>query len=95
MKYPYPGVLTFQHSNRTFRRHLSTEELAKEVQANIEEKWVSEAEWETVVIHSFTLVHKGEQQYRGILEASQNGETVTLGVDVTYDGESFMWKITN
>lgn len=74
---------------------LSTEELAKEVQANIEEKWASEAEWETVVIDSFTLVHKGEQQYRGILEASQNGETVTLGVDVTYDGESFMWEITN
>ena len=64
---PYPGVLTFQHSNRTFRRHLSTEELAKEVQANIEEKWTSEAEWETVVIDSFTLVHKGEQQYRGYL----------------------------
>ncbi|MBM3804973.1 MAG: hypothetical protein FJW26_22055 [Acidimicrobiia bacterium] len=73
----------------------STEELAKEVQSHIEEKWASEPELATARITSFKLVHKGGQQYRGLLEATKDGESVTLGVDVTYDGESFMWEIAD
>ena len=72
---------------------MSTDDLTKEVQAHIEEKWASEPESASILITSFTLVHKGGQQYRGLLEATQDGEKVTLGVDVIYDGKSFMWEI--
>ncbi len=73
---------------------VSTEALAKEVRTDIEKKWASEPALASAKITSFTLVHKGGKQYRGLLEATQDGESETLGVDVTYDGENFMWEIT-
>lgn len=71
----------------------STEELASKVRADIEQKWASQPELTSARIKSFSLVHKGGQQYRGLLEADQDGESVTVAVDVTYDGNTFMWEI--
>ena len=72
----------------------STEDLASEVQAHIQETWASDPDLSTASITSFTLIHKGGTQYRGLLEATQDGESVTLGVDVTYDGENMIWEIS-
>ena len=72
---------------------VSTEALAKEVQENIEQTWAKQPDFASARIKSFTLVHKGGKQYRGLMEAEQDGESYTLGVDVTYDGKSFMWEI--
>lgn len=73
---------------------VTTDALAKEVQANIEQTWAKEPDLATAQIKSFTLVHQGGQQYRGLLEAEQEGESLSFGVDVTYDGRAFMWEIT-
>jgi maltose-binding protein MalE len=72
---------------------LSTEELASQVQSNIEETWASDPDLAGAKITSFTLVHKEGKEYKGVLEATHDKESVTLSVDVTYDGESFMWEI--
>ena len=67
----------------------STEAVAKDVQSRIE-AWPSFA---TARITSFTLVHKGGQQYRGLLEATKDGESVTYDVEVITDGEN-EWAIS-
>ena len=77
----------------------STEVLAKKVQAHIEEGWKQNPELALGQIKSFNLIHKGGQQYRGMLEVEQDGETVTHGVDVTnHDGpgssDGFEWEMT-
>jgi hypothetical protein len=47
----------------------------------------------TLTIKSFDLLHKGGNEYTGILK-TQEGETeYTYTVNVTTDGESVMWKI--
>jgi hypothetical protein len=71
---------------------MSTEDLAKEVLADIEANW-DETGIEGVRIDDFTLVKKSKNEYRGILEVSGDGESLSLTVNVTVDGDSFMWEI--
>ncbi len=44
-------------------------------------------------ISSFDLIHKGGKEYSGILKTTEEGEEHTYQVDVTVDGDSYMWKI--
>ena len=74
---------------------ISADALAKDVQSHIEQTWASDPELATARITNLTLVHKGGQQYRGLLEATLYGESVLLGVDVTFDGTNFLWEITD
>jgi hypothetical protein len=70
---------------------MSTEDLTEQVRASIEETWAEqgiEAE-----IKDFSLIKKSKTDYRGILKASADGETVQFTINVTVDGESFMWEI--
>jgi hypothetical protein len=69
----------------------STEDLAKEVKASIEETW-GEQDLD-INIQEFTLVKKSDTEYKGILKVSANGETESLVVNVTVDGDSFMWEV--
>lgn len=72
----------------------STEMLTKQVQASIEETWAKDPDLKNVKIKSFMLVHKGGNQYSGVLEtAATAGEALSLNLDVTYDGKAFVWKI--
>ena len=76
-------------------RKISTGELAKQIQSQIEETWAAEPKTATIRITSFTLVHKGGQQYRGLLGVTRDGVSASLGVDVIFDGESFLWEVTD
>jgi len=70
---------------------VSTEDLAKDVQASMEEKFKGE----NITIKSFMLTHKGGNEYKGILETKEpNGEFV-YSVEVIYDGKAFSWEINN
>jgi hypothetical protein len=69
----------------------STESLAKEVQASIEETW--EEQGLDIKIENFSLVKKSANEYRGLLEASADGETEKLTINVTIDNDTFMWEI--
>lgn len=72
---------------------VSTEALTKEVRASIEKTWAAEPALASAKIKEFSLVHKEGQQYRGLLEAEQNGEAITVALDVTFDGKAFIWEI--
>lgn len=71
---------------------LSTDELAKEVEISMKETWASEG-ITGIEIESFMLTHKSGNEYSGILETKEDGETVKYSVEVIYDGENFQWEI--
>ena len=72
---------------------VTTNELADEVKTSILETWSKEPETRDVKIDSLILVHESGNKYNGILQVSQSGEKLSLTVDVTYDGENYMWQI--
>ena len=45
------------------------------------------------VIENFSLIHKGGNEYKGLLEINEDGERFTISVDVTFDGTTFIWEI--
>lgn len=47
----------------------------------------------TIEINSFDLVHKGGKEYSGILKTMEDGDEYTYQVDVTVDGDAYMWRI--
>ena len=46
-----------------------------------------------IEINSFDLIHKGGKEYSGILKTIEDGDEYTYQVDVTVDGDAYMWKI--
>ncbi|MDR2072469.1 MAG: hypothetical protein LBP60_03430 [Spirochaetaceae bacterium] len=72
---------------------MSTDDLAAQVQASILETLNEQGI--DAEIESFTLVKKSKTEYRGILKASLDGETESVAVNVTVDGDSFMWEFDN
>lgn len=71
----------------------STEELAKSVRAEIAEKIKSDPDMSGIEIGDLTLVHRSGNEYRGILEVTENGAEQQYSVSVTYDGSSLMWEL--
>jgi hypothetical protein len=72
---------------------LGTGDLQQEVQANIAETFAKDPDTAGVKVRSLQLVHRSGNQYNGLLEVSSGGQSAQLSVDVTYDGNSFMWRI--
>lgn len=73
---------------------LSTNELAQEVRYSIEETWEKE-NITGIAITAFTLTHKKENEYAGLLETIEDGERYIYSVEVIYDGENMQWAILN
>ncbi len=71
----------------------STDDLAKEVRANMAETLSQDAGTAHVEITDFNLVHIDGKQYRGILKTTEHGQKFTYTVNVTFDGKNFMWEI--
>ncbi len=72
---------------------LSTEELASQVQASIEQTYASDpATADVQLTDNLMLVHQNGNQYQGVIHAAQNGTSAALTVDVTYDGKTFLWQ---
>ena len=72
----------------------SHSKLEDEVRQSIEETWRNKPETRyNHKILSFSLVHKGGNQYDGLLEADIDHKQVRISVEVTYDGSSFIWKM--
>jgi len=70
---------------------VSTEDLAKQVRASIEETWKEQGV--KIKIDDLTLIKKSKTEYKGILNVSAYGEKQTLTVNVTVDGKNLMWQI--
>lgn len=71
---------------------MSTTELTKEVKKSIQETLRKEGDFNTS-ISSLLLAHKSGNEYSGLLETLENGQTVKYTVQVIYDGETFKWEI--
>jgi hypothetical protein len=71
---------------------LSKEDLTEQVKQSIEETWAEQG-IAGVEIKDLTLIKKGENDYRGILEVAADGETESFTVNVNVDGDTFMWEI--
>jgi hypothetical protein len=69
--------------------------LTEEVKASIENKFDQQATATGTVyeIQSLDLTETEQNNYIGILETIENGESFTYELDVVVDGDSFVWKI--
>lgn len=74
---------------------VSKHELTSRVKADIGVEFTKRAlESNTIyTINSFDLIHKGGNEYSGILETTEGGENFRYEVSVTTDGNSYLWKI--
>jgi hypothetical protein len=68
---------------------VSTKDLAKQVKEDIESNWAEMG----ITVDELTLVKRSNTEYRGVLKISANGESEAVTVNVTVDGDSFMWEI--
>ena len=79
------------------RNGVSKKELESRVKSDINvefSKRAAEAN-ASYTINSFILVHKGGNEYNGILQTTEDGEEFTYEVNVTTDGDSYLWKIVD
>jgi hypothetical protein len=70
----------------------STGDLAGRVQSAMIEHFKKEGVTFKVE-DDLTLVHKGGNEYTGLMTVSIDGETEKISVNVVSDGESTIWKI--
>lgn len=71
----------------------STEDLAKEVRANMAETFAQDMTTRHIQITDFTLIHEDGKKYKGLLNTMERGQKFIYSVDVTYDGDTFMWQV--
>ena len=74
---------------------VSKEKLASKVKAEINTEFSKRATQNNVsyTIDSFGLIHTGGNEYSGVLKTTEGGQEFTYQVNVTVDGDSYMWKI--
>lgn len=70
---------------------LSTEQLAEEVKKNMIES--PEFKEKGITVKEFTLVHKADNEYNGMLRTKEPNGEFDYTVEVIYDGDSFSWKV--
>ncbi|MDR1328048.1 MAG: hypothetical protein LBK23_00395 [Oscillospiraceae bacterium] len=75
------------------RGKMSTERLAKEVQASMLENWNDELGLGITVDKDLQLVSKGGNEYSGLITISLEGESEQITVSVIYDGSTFQWEV--
>jgi hypothetical protein len=68
---------------------VSTEDLAAEVQQDMEETLSDQG----IKIKSFHLTKRGGNEYKGILETIEPHGEFTYSVEVIYDGKMFSWEV--
>jgi len=73
----------------TFGCSLSTEDLAVQVQADMEKSLADKG----IKVKSFLLIKKGENAYKGILTTIEPLGEFTYSVEVIYDGKMFSWEL--
>ncbi|MDR1143254.1 MAG: hypothetical protein LBK77_03420 [Spirochaetaceae bacterium] len=71
---------------------ISKEDLTEQVKLSIEET-LTERGLEGFTVKDLTLIEKGKNEYRGLLEVESDGETEKITINVTVDGDNLMWEI--
>ena len=75
----------------------STTDLANDVKMSIIEEW-NKLGITGISVTNFSLIHQEGNKYKGLLSTYEtdeygNNDEFRYSVDVTYDGEYFMWEI--
>lgn len=75
--------------------NISKDKLVSKVRTDINSELQKRAsEYDVAIeINSFDLLHKGGKEYSGILKTMEDGDKYTYQVDVTVDGDAYMWRI--
>jgi hypothetical protein len=68
--------------------------LAASVKPLILKEWQKEPELQNTTIEEVILVHKAGNTYEGILDATFEGKSEKLRLEVTFDGQNILWKIS-
>jgi hypothetical protein len=71
----------------------SAETLAVEVRPLILQEMQKKPGLQGFVIQDITLVHKGGNTYTGFLDATLNGVSERITLEVTHDGRSILWEL--
>jgi len=70
---------------------MSTSALQKDVQENIQQNYIQNGI--PVTITDFSLTHIEGSMYTGVLYTTEPDGYYSYGVDVIYDGESYVWEV--
>ena len=75
---------------------ISTEELAKQVQASVIKRY-KEDNSEIIFNQNLILVHKAGNEYTGGADVSLDGNQMRISINVLSDGKSYSaeWTLTN
>lgn len=67
--------------------------MAENVKPLILAEWHKQPELRGTTIQDITLVHKSGNMYTGIINATINGESDRLILEITHDGKNFIWQV--
>jgi hypothetical protein len=74
------------------------EKLTAQIRTDIEREFDERAEefgGLDYTIDDFTLVKKSDAEYKGLLTTTEEGKEFNYDVEVTIDGDSYIWKIVD
>jgi len=74
-------------------QRLSDDALRDQVSTSIQSTWHKNPAQKNIRLKSLSLVHRGGNEYSGLVVADVSGRDEQHAVDVTYDGKTFRWKI--
>lgn len=74
--------------------HAANEELAQEVRESIQEEWDKTSPGENK-IKELTLIKRGENKYRGLLEVDGPDGEESLIVKVMVDDDNIIWEVVD
>ena len=67
--------------------------MSENVKPLILAEWHKQPELRGTTIQDITLVHKSGNMYTGIINATINGESDRLILEITHDGKNFIWQV--
>ncbi|OPA94990.1 hypothetical protein BFW87_13125 [Pseudomonas fluorescens] len=75
--------------------HAANEELAQEVKESMQETWDKDTSPGENTIKDLTLISRGKNKYRGLVEVDGPDGHETLSVDVMVDEDNLIWEIAD
>lgn len=72
---------------------VDTKQMAEKVKPLILAEWHKQPEFRDTTIQDITLVHKSGNMYTGLINATINGESDRLILEITHDGKNLIWQV--
>ena len=92
-RFLYVVLFTFFSCNSIISKDQLTSNVRNSINTDLSKK-ASEKNM-SFSIYSFVLVHISGNEYSAVLNTNEGGKDYTYEVNVTVDGDSYVWKIVN